>query len=272
MGEAKRRRRAAAIRHDREWFADNFRQAVELASKALPAKIEDPSDFATAMAGLYAGRLLALDEVAAVVGPKFGAQCGRGCSACCHILTAVLPFEVFFIAERVINQWDAERRAALIERLEPIAAIEPVAAARWGLACALLVDHECSVYDIRPAVCASHMSADRAACGSPMSTLVPYLMAPRLYKSATQMGLDWVLQVRYGLRTGQVDLARALLHVLRDFDGTFELWLAGGWPFEDCTEVEPGFPDYPEAVMQAAEQLLAQQPFDGFAPLLLTVD
>lgn len=120
-------------------------------------------------------------------------SCRVGCAACCRHLVAVTPLEAFILADAV-NALSAEeqqgvtaRAAAVIERLEATGLGEQIRSGLVGdegkavvkayfkeqLACPLLVDEMCSVYEARPTGCRQlGVVSDPSHCADPDSTQV----------------------------------------------------------------------------------------------------
>ena len=103
----------------------------------------------------------------------FPVSCRIRCSACCRHLVAVTPLEAFILVDAVASlpadaqQTVAEKAAAIRERLASTGLDARIAAGLVGeagkqvvfewhqqqLACPLLVDDACSIYESRPAGC-----------------------------------------------------------------------------------------------------------------------
>lgn len=95
--------------------------------------------------------------------------CAPGCGACCHQLVAIAPAEAAVIAQFVAQNFTAEERAELAERVRALdtatrdkTAIER---ARMRLPCAFLVNGRCSIYAARPLRCRGVHSRDASHCG-----------------------------------------------------------------------------------------------------------
>jgi len=94
--------------------------------------------------------------------------CVAGCTFCCHQRVNVLPHEAVAIARRVRTAFAPEERAALEQRIldnaRRVDALTPGQHRSANLRCALLVEGQCSVYDVRPSVCAAYHSLSRDRC------------------------------------------------------------------------------------------------------------
>src|SRR5271170_4128899 len=87
--------------------------------------------------------------------------CAAGCDACCHRKVACTIPEAFGIAAWLSEKPEAEQqrvRNACRELHEETAALDDLARIRTGRPCPLLVEGECSIYEIRPISCRAHYS------------------------------------------------------------------------------------------------------------------
>jgi Fe-S-cluster containining protein len=106
--------------------------------------------------------------------------CAAGCSACCYDVAWVLQPEVDEIAERVRSMPTAKRERA-VERTRAwlagmrAAGLDPDDVRpdlrtyhRARLACPLLEDDRCTVYDLRPLSCRAHyvVAPDASGCAN----------------------------------------------------------------------------------------------------------
>src|SRR5690606_26156093 len=91
-------------------------------------------------------------------------QCGAGCHACCHTVSAdITPLEAIVAAEHLQQTCDAARLAPLRERLRENAkrraGMSAAERAQIRLRCGLLGDDGlCQTYAARPLVCAGVFS------------------------------------------------------------------------------------------------------------------
>lgn len=123
----------------------------------------------------------------------FPVSCRVGCAACCRHLVAVTPLEAFLLADAVnALSPDAQagvktRAAAVVERLEVTGLGDKIRSGLVGdegkavvsdyfkeqLACPLLVDEVCSVYEARPTGCRQlAVVSDPSHCAEPGSSEV----------------------------------------------------------------------------------------------------
>lgn len=94
--------------------------------------------------------------------------CRAGCSWCCHIRVELLPHEAIALFRYLNTQIEPETRSAIVERIFANARqIKPLTEGqhrRTNIQCAFLVDNRCSVYPVRPMLCAGHHSLDVNPC------------------------------------------------------------------------------------------------------------
>ena len=113
------------------------------------------------------GRLAALQRDV-IARERVRVDCERGCSYCCHLRVEIRPHEAFVLAHHVQTKMGAEARARALARIESnlkrIVGLAPEEHVRAGIACALLEDGACSVYEARPAACRKYYSLSRSVC------------------------------------------------------------------------------------------------------------
>jgi len=159
--------------------------------------------------------------------------CKQGCDWCCHLTVGTSIPEVVRIAEYLRQSLSAEELGALRERVLRLdeQRRERRAAGRneAGLPCALLRDHRCSVYPLRPLMCRGMNSSDSAECErfveSSGQTPLP-LYAPQLRLAA--FVLDGMLAglSNSGLAGERVELTAAL-RIALEVPNAAERFLAG---------------------------------------------
>jgi Fe-S-cluster containining protein len=135
------------------------------------ARARKPADAAAARAQtvrMY-GRLARLQEDV-VAERDIAFACKRGCSYCCHLRVEIRPHDAFVIAQHVATKFTADERARAVARIEQnlrrIAPLTPEEHVRAGIACALLEDGACTVYEARPATCRKYHSLSVDVCRS----------------------------------------------------------------------------------------------------------
>jgi uncharacterized protein len=144
--------------------------------------------------------------------------CMEGCSSCCHARVEVTPPEVFAIAN-YLSAESKDRRPEVIEQLASRAkglSINPANKSQWSArpACALLVDHRCSVYPVRPAVCRKGHSYDAQACKKGEAELplhYGFVLGAEVWMAGVSKGYEAA-----GFQCPTLELGDALLKVLQN--------------------------------------------------------
>src|SRR5262245_1438920 len=165
--------------------------------------------------------------------PAAPSACREGCDWCCHLTVGTSVPEVARIVEYLRNNLSAEDFTALRDRVRRIdeQRRERRSAGRSeaGLPCALLVNHRCTAYAVRPLMCGGFNSSDASACErfvqSDCRTPVP-LYAPQLRLAA--LVLDGMLGglSDAGLSAERVELTAALRIAIEEPDA-MQRFLAG---------------------------------------------
>lgn len=107
-----------------------------------------------------------IDELVTQVSKRPDAHfdCQPGCTYCCHFRIEAVAPEVFLIARRV-KAWPQDRLDALLGRLRAHAErAEGQPRATFVMACPMLENDRCSVYDDRPSICRKYLSLDVEEC------------------------------------------------------------------------------------------------------------
>lgn len=221
-----------------------FQKAVfEQAYRQTCAQL-DSSEGIEALRQINEGRNEAIDEVVADFASEKGAECASGCSFCCHQMVLSTPSEIFGIARNILDTKSVAEMAAIKERLTKRAPIPLDVQSRHGAdkPCPLLEDNRCSVYEHRPSLCRTMLSTSRSACETSLTSQeqrVPFIAEPVVISFLMQLGIDYALIKLRGLSTEKVELSRALLIALADFELAFQTWIDGKEAFPDC-HVETG--------------------------------
>lgn len=146
--------------------------------------------------------------------------CSPGCDFCCHRLVEATLLEVVAAAEHVRAQFSLEDHAQFRERVQ---ASHAANAGFWTdrqepakAACPFLVEHKCSVYEVRPISCRALNSFDPQPCEQKFIQSVP-LERPTL---ATQDRLNLLTAElaqgckEAGVRSGVFEFGPAVLTLL----------------------------------------------------------
>lgn len=179
--------------------------------------------------------------------PERPIACAIGCSHCCLVNVRATPPEVIRIAAHVRQHFSAAEIAALKRRLdEAIARSGDSDSARLGASiyCPLLVEHRCTVYEVRPMKCRGVESFDAEACrrgfllgerARPQFDLDHYRIYDEL-QTALIRGL-----ADAGYRRPTLDLNRAL-RIALDEPEAGRRWLKGERLFAPARRARPSDP------------------------------
>jgi Fe-S-cluster containining protein len=141
------------------------------------AQAKDAAASRTLTVRMY-GRLSALQQQV-ISREAVPVACVTGCAYCCSQRVEVRAYEAFVLAQFILTRKDPAQRDLLLGRLsENLCHIAPLTRAqhvRAGIACALLHEGACSVYEARPAACRKYYSVSvdtcRAAAADPDAPL-----------------------------------------------------------------------------------------------------
>jgi hypothetical protein len=257
MGEAKRRRSRDANKPNGGVFEEPlFRHAFERTSRLL----DDPGiGDVQALASTISDRNKILDENTEVCARLGKAECGPGCTSCCHLLVTIAPFEAFAIARHLLETRTPAEIGQIRERLQRITAVplDPGLRQKARIPCALLEADRCSIYEHRPSACRAALSQSRVACENCLAKgagAIPAIEQPAQIDSFMQLGIDHALMTRRNLQVERVELSRAVLIALGDLEGTLQDWLEGRDPFADTHVRAPGEPSARASAEAAAKR------------------
>jgi len=205
------------------------------------------------------GRNEATNEIAASFASKNGAECGSGCSFCCHQMMLCTPLEIFDIARHLLDTKSAAEIAGIKEKLAQRTPLPLDEQSRRGAdkPCVLLEDHCCSIYALRPSLCRTMLSTSRTACETSLNSedqAIPFIPEPVVISFLMQLGIDCALIKLKHLSTEKAEMSRALLVALETFESAFSAWINGGDPFPDCHPELGSGPSNHDLVQMAAEQ------------------
>jgi Fe-S-cluster containining protein len=198
--------------------------------------------------GLYALVRTAVDTMAQLWGgletdmPSY--DCRKGCSWCCHQVVAATAPEVLWAARHVREQLDEAAQQRLRTRIEAnVRETRGVANTERmdrRLACALLDDGACAIYDARPMQCRGGFSEDEGYCRELLENRAEtqaavasgemdgkYLLVPKMLYDSAQVGMAGALKCD-GMNMDALDFAAALDIALGDPEIDWK-WLKG-WP------------------------------------------
>jgi hypothetical protein len=218
----------AAPLADLEWRArhtQRVRTGERLRGGRIPLALVEIADHASRLAEHAVG-------LAARTDPPPPSACREGCDWCCHLTVGAGVPEVVRMVEYLRRTLTADEFGALRERVFRLDARRRELSGAPGdpqLPCALLVEHGCTAYPVRPLMCYGFNSGDATACErflrSSGQTAVP-LYAPQLRLAAFVLdGLAAGL-TDTGLTGERVELTAALRIALEVPDAV-ERFLAG---------------------------------------------
>ena len=144
------------------------------------------------------------EQFAVIASANLALACERGCNYCCHQRVEIRPYEAFVLAGHI--------------RARMTAASQHTQA---GIACALLVDGACSVYEARPAACRKYYSLSVETCRDaflrPAEPLTGPLEDDNLRLAGNAVALGYARGVEEsGRDTNRYELHGALLEALEN--------------------------------------------------------
>ena len=135
-------------------------------TEAQAGHFEDDADVRKQTIRMY-GRMAEMQNAVAATN-KIDFACQRGCSYCCHLRVEIRPHDAFVLAHHIQTKFSAEQRMGALVRiaqtLKRIESLTPEQHIRAGIACALLQEGVCSVYEARPATCRKYHSVSVDTC------------------------------------------------------------------------------------------------------------
>jgi hypothetical protein len=213
---------------DLEWRArhtQRVRTGERLRDGRIPLALVDAADYAGRLAEHVVG-------LAARADPPPPSACREGCDWCCHMTVGAGVPEVVRVIEHLRRTLTAEEFGALRERVIRLDARRRELKGTPGdpqLPCALLVNHRCIAYPVRPLMCGGFNSGDAAACERFLRSsgqTTPPLYTPQLRLAAFILDGMTAGLSDAGLTGGRVELTAALRIALEE-PGACERYLAG---------------------------------------------
>jgi hypothetical protein len=214
---------------DLEWRArhtQRVRTGERLRGGRIPLALVDVADHASRLAEHAVG-------LAARIDPPPPSACQEGCDWCCYLTVGAGVPEVVRVVEYLRRTLTADEFGALRERVLRLDSQRQELKATAGggphLPCALLVDHRCTAYAVRPLMCGGFNSLDAAECErfvrSSGQTTLP-LYTPQLRLAAFVLDGMTAGLAESGLTGDRVELTAALRIALEVPDAV-ERFLAG---------------------------------------------
>jgi Fe-S-cluster containining protein len=167
------------------------------------------------------------------IDPPAPSACQEGCDWCCHLTVGTSVPEVVRIVTYLRQSLSAEELRAIQERVaqadEERRKLPPNRRASARLPCALLVDHRCSAYPVRPLTCRGFNSADASRCEQFVTSRtrieIPAYQPQQRVMTFVLDGTRAALQAA-GLKDDLLELSAALRIALEQPDAV-DRWLAG---------------------------------------------
>lgn len=173
--------------------------------------------------------------------------CKKGCCYCCYLRVEVRAYEVFTISRFIHQKRSDVEIKQLIDRLRSTAdAISGLTREEHfarNVECSLLLDGECSVYAVRPALCHKHHSLSEQQCQrsfeNPSDVSIPPVGHPLIIQStrAAILGFRDALD-KVGLDSNLYELNSALLVAL-EHPEFGKKWRKGKKAFPRSAEAKP---------------------------------
>lgn len=187
------------------------------AAREAATVAKDPAAHRSLTVRMY-GRLAELQNQV-IAQEKVAVACRRGCVYCCSQRVEMRPHEAFVLASFVQTRFDPRQRESMQMRLDAnlakISTLSREQHVRAGIACALLVDGSCSVYEARPAACRKYFSQSvdtcRAAYEAPAAPLTGPLEHDNLRFAGNAVALGFAKGIsEAGYNTDLFELHQAL--------------------------------------------------------------
>lgn len=155
-------------------------------------------------------------------------DCREGCDWCCYLTVGTAAPEVLRIVAHLREALPPEEFQALRERAARLSGARRERAASGPLPCALLVEHRCAAYAVRPLTCRGFNSGDARRCQRSLADRTVTVPADAAQVRLHTFALD-------GLRAGLAEAGlpgdllelTAALHVALETPDAAARWLAG---------------------------------------------
>ncbi len=163
-------------------------------------------------------------------------QCRAGCSFCCHQNVDVTIPEAILVALQLGDEADP-RRTAILAAADAFRDLDDDTRIATGKPCPLLVDHRCSVYNVRPINCRSFTSPDATNCHESMRRLeagevtgesplpIEVYVVLRFLCGGEQAAIRGICR-DLGLQADIVELTQTVAAIIRD-PMLIERWASG---------------------------------------------
>jgi Fe-S-cluster containining protein len=177
------------------------------------------------------------DAVQRHVGEKL--DCKKFCDYCCYFKKEVTAEEVFTIVEYLKDETQTKTKKRVLQAgrtaRNQIRRLSTAERMDSNIACALLTEGACSVYDVRPAVCRKVHSSDSGSCKSSFDHPGDSTIASKENKVINSVLSTMVAAGHEGLRDHNLDTTYYDLNVVLPLALTdnrhFRDWIKGKKPF-----------------------------------------
>lgn len=164
--------------------------------------------------------------------PRPPLACQEGCDWCCHKRVGTAAAEVLRIADFMRTTFTPEQLQATRQRVEELQERRhQLREDRWLAVrqpCSLLVDHRCSVYEVRPLTCRGYNSSDARKCEQSVQQREPVdVPVHQVVQRLAVFALDGLRagQAECGLQADLLEL-NAALRICLDQPDAGHRWLA----------------------------------------------
>lgn len=167
-------------------------------------------------------------------GKKFG--CENNCYYCCSLRVEVLAPEVFYIAKQLKNKLTSKDILTLIKSLQSFSKkVKGLKMEDHNIACPMLSEGRCTIYNFRPFMCRKYNSLNAKACEE-RNAEIPEDIEIVAKSSAIGFGFESSITKRK-LSTGPHEFGQALLVALTDKSAENN-WSKGKQVFELIPEMK----------------------------------
>jgi Fe-S-cluster containining protein len=179
--------------------------------------------------------------------------CRSGCDWCCHFTIDVRAAEVFAIHDFVESRFSEEARSRVYAEVESnsrlFASLSEDARALQNVKCPFLVDHQCSIYAVRPQSCRNYHATNSVGCEQSYRDPDNQDIDPEFAPGVYQVGVSHVEAFSVALREAGYDVQvyelNGALEAARTLPEARALFEARRQPFADLPgdEVDLEFDD-----------------------------
>lgn len=160
-------------------------------------------------------------------------DCGKGCTACCHLRVEALPPEIFKIAWHIGTLAEGTQQTWIQRLRQHAGQAEGKTYRDYHARCPFLdAAGGCGIYAIRPHKCRTHLSTSRTACDTPGNARPD----PKLQAAEDALALEVIaLYKSRGVSMNPAELSQGVLTALTSDNG-LQAWLNGEQVFAPLPE------------------------------------